>query len=81
MSEFNRDGDSFRSHISNKYFPVIDDALYPSESLRNLEVKANLVFEEYKKLYISILILVIMVKDIQAVISGIRTMVDLLQHG
>jgi capping protein beta len=49
-SEFNRDGDSFRSHISNQYFPPLDDAVFPSENLRSLEEKANILFDEYKKL-------------------------------
>ena len=49
-SEFNRDGDSFRSPISNTYHPEIDDAIYPSDYLRGYEEKANILFEEYKKL-------------------------------
>jgi capping protein beta len=49
-SEFNRDGDSFRSHFSNQYNPPIDDAVYPSEYLRGLEEKANGIFDEYRRL-------------------------------
>ncbi|CAD8169090.1 unnamed protein product [Paramecium octaurelia] len=51
QSEFNRDGDSFRSHVTNSYYPPIDDAVYPSEALRKLELKANAVFDEYRRLY------------------------------
>ena len=50
-SEFNRDGDSFRSPFSNEYFPALEDGLKPSTSLRQMEEKANLLFDEYKKLY------------------------------
>ncbi|EGR29792.1 hypothetical protein IMG5_148740 [Ichthyophthirius multifiliis] len=50
-SEFNRDGDSFRSPHSNQYDPPIDDAVYPSNDVRQLEEKANTLFQEYMKLY------------------------------
>lgn len=55
--DYNRDGDSYRSPWSNKYFPVIDsldDELpppFPSNILRELEIKANDSFEIYKDLY------------------------------
>eukprot|EP00466_Bigelowiella_natans_P000834 jgi/Bigna1/48623/estExt_Genewise1.C_290096 len=50
--DYNRDGDSFRSPWSNKYFPEADsEALYPSKYLRQLEVDANAIFDVYRKLY------------------------------
>lgn len=43
--EYNRDGDSYRSPWSNKYFPQgSEDAVYPSNDLLSLEQKANDVF-------------------------------------
>ncbi|KRX02856.1 hypothetical protein PPERSA_04059 [Pseudocohnilembus persalinus] len=51
QSEFNRDGDSFRSFWTNKYYPAIEDATYPSDYVRSLEQKANTLFAEYAKLY------------------------------
>lgn len=55
--DYNRDGDSYRSPWSNKYFPEVtqdDDELpppYPSTILRQLEVKANESFDIYRDLY------------------------------
>jgi len=49
-SEYNRDGDSYRSPWSNQYFPKIEEALYPSNKLRDLEIKANYLFDEYRRL-------------------------------
>ena len=55
MCEQNRDGDSYRSPISNKYFPPSDDgAKYPSAPLRDLEEKLNKMFKLYLKHYYSI---------------------------
>lgn len=34
QSEFNRDGDSYRSFWTNKYYPPMDDATYPSTYVR-----------------------------------------------
>jgi len=53
MCEQNRDGDSYRSPNSNKYFPPIDDAKYPSPPLRELEEKLNKMFKIYLKYYYS----------------------------
>jgi len=50
-SEYNRDGDSFRSPFSNEYFPPLEKALYPSSHLRELEEKAQPLFEEYLRQY------------------------------
>ncbi|PWY99071.1 putative CAP2-F-actin capping protein, beta subunit [Testicularia cyperi] len=60
--DYNRDGDSWRSWISNSYAPPIhagpDDSIdgeepgtRPSAPLRALELKANSAFETYAKLY------------------------------
>ena len=50
--EYNRDGDSYRSPWSNRYFPqASDDAIYPSNDLLALEQKANDVFQRYVGLY------------------------------
>lgn len=55
--DYNRDGDSYRSPWSNKYYPsvsVADDDVpppYPSAVLRDLEVKANESFDIYRDLY------------------------------
>ena len=51
MCEQNRDGDSYRSPISNNYFPPTDDAKYPSEPLRKLEETLNKMFKIYVRLY------------------------------
>lgn len=54
--DYNRDGDSYRSPWSNKYYPQIsgdEEELppYPSDLLRQLEVKANESFDVYRDLY------------------------------
>lgn len=60
--DYNRDGDSWRSWISNSYSPPIqpgpdestsngEPGTRPSAPLRALELKANSAFETYAKLY------------------------------
>lgn len=54
--DYNRDGDSYRSPFSNTYYPElpsseINDAPYPSDLLRQLEIKANDSFDIYRDLY------------------------------
>lgn len=56
--EYNKDGDSYRSPWSNKYFPPIEveddpdyQAIYPSPDLLEMEGKANELFYRYCKLY------------------------------
>lgn len=51
LCDYNRDGDSYRSPWSNKYYPELDDGILPSEKLRNLEVQANQVFASYAQAY------------------------------
>lgn len=50
-SEYNRDGDSHRSPWSNEYFPALEEGNLPSERARSLEIKANFLFDEYRKMY------------------------------
>jgi capping protein beta len=54
-SEYNREGDSYRSPHSNKYFPEPedDDIKYPSHELRELEIKLNKIFQIYTRNYYS----------------------------
>lgn len=53
--EYNKDGDSFRSPFSNKYYPPlpedVEDAFYPTGQLRSLEEKMNSILFDYLKLY------------------------------
>ena len=49
-TEFNRDGDSYRSPLSNKYFPESEGYL-PQGELRRIEEIGNVLFAEYTKLY------------------------------
>lgn len=52
LCDYNRDGDSYRSPWSNEYFPPMeDDGFFPSDSLRDMEVQANALFDVYRKLY------------------------------
>eukprot|EP01084_Bolivina_argentea_P247530 414096_1 len=51
ICDFNRDGDSYRSPWSNKYFPPIEDGFMPSKEMRAFEIEANSVFEVYKHQY------------------------------
>ena len=56
--EFNRDGDSYRSPFSNKYFPAPEEEEEESmkqipEELRILEEKFNRIFKYYIKAYYS----------------------------
>ena len=51
--EQNREGDSYRSPKSNKFFPPTDEGRYPSPKLRELEQRLNAMFRQYTKLYYS----------------------------
>jgi len=51
--EFNRDGDSYRSPLSNHYFPPLEDGKVLAKELRELEVTFNKVFPIYAKHYYS----------------------------
>ena len=49
--EFNRDLDSYRSPISNQYFPPLEDGQEIPDRLRQMEIKANNAFASYCHLY------------------------------
>ena len=56
--EYNKDGDSYRSPWSNKYFPPVEadddpdyQPIYPSQDLLEMEGKANDLLFKYCKLY------------------------------
>ncbi len=49
-TEFNRDGDAYRSPLSNKYFPE-SEGYQPHGDLRRIEEIGNVLFTEYTKLY------------------------------
>jgi len=51
LCDFNRDGDSYRSPWSNKFFPPLDDGAVPSDELRKLEITANDMFNHYREMY------------------------------
>jgi len=51
LCDYNRDGDSYRSPWSNKYYPAMEDGFLPSKKLRAMEMDANRVFDHYRKLY------------------------------
>lgn len=51
LCEYNREGNSYRSPMSNMYQPPIAGGATLSEPLRRLEVKANETFNEYRRLY------------------------------
>ncbi|CEM19698.1 unnamed protein product [Vitrella brassicaformis CCMP3155] len=55
-SDYNREGNSFRSPWSNQYYPPLPDAdkaeaFYPSEHMRKQEVLFNEVFDAYRHSY------------------------------
>ena len=41
LSDYNRDGDSYRSPWTNEYAPQIEDGFKPSQKLRALEVQVR----------------------------------------
>ncbi|CAM9132432.1 unnamed protein product [Phaeothamnion confervicola] len=54
LCEYNRDADSYRSPWSNKYEPSLEEGYEgyaPRDMLRKMEVDANELFDEYRKLY------------------------------
>lgn len=54
ICEQNRDGDSYRSPFSNKYYPPLNGAKYPCKELRDLEELLNKMFKLYMKHYYSL---------------------------
>ena len=53
LCDYNRDGDSYRSPWSSKYFPALEDGegVQPPSGLRNMEVSANDAFSVYASMY------------------------------
>jgi len=51
LCDYNRDGDSYRSPWSNKYYPALADGATPSDKLRALEIQANDLFDAYRDQY------------------------------
>jgi len=51
LCDYNRDGDSYRSPWSNKYDPPLGDGAVPTKALREIELRANEVFDIYRDLY------------------------------
>eukprot|EP00002_Diphylleia_rotans_P029055 TRINITY_DN5887_c0_g1_i1.p1 TRINITY_DN5887_c0_g1~~TRINITY_DN5887_c0_g1_i1.p1 ORF type:complete len:275 (+),score=73.61 TRINITY_DN5887_c0_g1_i1:76-900(+) len=51
LCDYNRDGDSYRSPWTNRYFPHIDGGATPSDKLRKLEIVANDMFSSYMTQY------------------------------
>lgn len=51
LCDYNRDGESYRSPWSNIYYPPLEDGTMPSDSLRKLEIEANLAFSQYRDMY------------------------------
>lgn len=51
LCDYNRDSDSYRSPWSNEFNPPVEDATFPSERIRKLEIAANEAFEVYRELY------------------------------
>jgi len=50
LCDYNRDGDSYRSPWSNEFEPPLDDAEYPSDRVRKMEVRVNEAFDVYREL-------------------------------
>jgi len=51
LCDYNRDGDSYRSPWSNKYFPELSDGAMPSAALRKTEIGLNDMFDAYRDSY------------------------------
>jgi len=51
LCDYNRDGDSYRSPWSNKYYPNLNGGAFPSEDTRENEVSFNKAISIYRELY------------------------------
>lgn len=51
LCDYNRDGDSYRSPWSNKYYPEQIEGNFPNERLRELEIETNQAFDQYREMY------------------------------
>lgn len=72
--DYNRDGGSWRSWISNTWCPPLESTdearVVPTGKLRELELHANEAFETYRKLYVLRLTAGIMKQGMRAPIFG-----------
>jgi len=50
LCDYNRDGDSYRSPWSNEFDPPVEDAEYPSDRVRKMEVRMGEGFDVYREL-------------------------------
>ncbi|KAI4195332.1 MAG: hypothetical protein LQ350_007258 [Teloschistes chrysophthalmus] len=51
LCDYNRDGDSYRSPWSNEFEPDVEDAEFPSERVRKMEIRMGEAVEIYRDLY------------------------------
>jgi len=51
LCDYNRDGDSYRSPWSNKYFPHLDGGSFPNDDTRDMEMSFNKAVGIYRELY------------------------------
>jgi capping protein beta len=51
LCDYNRDGDSYRSPYTNKYYPDLPDGIVPPANLRKIEETANAIFSSYCEAY------------------------------
>ena len=51
LSEHNRDGNSYRSPWTSRYYPPIENGLQPSDRLRSIELDLNEAFDKYRGMY------------------------------
>ena len=51
LCDYNRDGDSYRSPWSNKYYPEQIEGNFPNERLRELEIETHQAFDQYREMY------------------------------
>lgn len=51
LCDYNRDGDSYRSPWSNKFYPEQVEGNFPHDRIRQLEIEANQAFDQYREMY------------------------------
>jgi len=51
LCDYNRDGNSYRSPWTDRYFPKLSSGCKPSKMMRDLEVEFNEAFDIYRDLY------------------------------
>jgi capping protein beta len=50
-SVYNKFGDSFRSPWTNKFFPPVEQAIYPPEIFRGMEISFNEIYAIFARMY------------------------------